>query len=60
MSRYEPADDSCAQDDLIDDVRAKITLALEEVKPEKASRKRNKREDDESEIDDACSLVSIH
>jgi hypothetical protein len=58
MSRYEPMEDQFMQDDTINDLRAKITEALCQVKPDKENRKRTKREDEDSAIDDACSQVS--
>lgn len=61
-------DETCAQDDLIEDIRAKVTLAMEEAKAsddrpklEKQFRKRQKPESEEEiDNDDAVSLVSEH
>lgn len=59
-------DETCAQDDVIEDIRAKVTMAMEEAKAaeekpklEKVFRKRLRPESEE-EIDDAVSLVSEH
>lgn len=58
MSRYEPVEDEFMQDETINDLRTKITEALDQVKPEKENRKRHTREEEDSAIDDACSHAS--